>query len=159
MAQQDLGGQGLLFIKAAWSCLNTPHLERLHCTHDQPITDIYTWKHTTLTSNIHALHSICTCNPNKQQPTDPCLRPHSQRTATKCPLSPRYVPFLWNTNLRCPKRSILYLGSLYLLQFKCHLPDKFATIHSVWNCFTCNLVKTEKRKTKNLPKEQQLSLI
>ena len=86
MAQQNLGGQSLVILKAVWSHSHMPHSIRLHCTHDQRITEISTWQHTTLTGDIHALHSIKKCNTSKQWATDPRLRPHSHWRATVCPL-------------------------------------------------------------------------
>ena len=126
MAQQDLGGQSLI-IKAAWSRSNTPHLVQLHCTHDQPIMEISIWQHTTLTGDIHTLHSIQSHNPSKQWATDPCLRPHSHWRANICLLCLKHKYAVTPSALYCNLDQFTFSHSSEIYQINVQQYAAFVT--------------------------------
>ena len=148
MAQQDLGGQRLLIIKAAWSCSNTPQWVRLHCTHISPSLrsspeNTLQWQTTSMPSTI-----FNPAIPASNGPQTHALH-HSHWRATTCPLFRGYVLFFETEISGDHKCSILQytaLESLYLLPFKRNLPDKCATTCSFCNFFPRNPVHTEKWK-------------
>jgi len=51
MEQQPPVGQGLLIVETSRSHSDTPHSVGLLWTSDQPVTDIFTWQRTTLTTD------------------------------------------------------------------------------------------------------------
>jgi len=73
--RQGLVGQGLLIMEDSWSNSDTPHSVGLLWTSDQPDTKTSTWKHTTVTTDIHARGAIRTRNLRKRTAADPHLRP------------------------------------------------------------------------------------
>jgi hypothetical protein len=74
MAQKTLVGQGLLIIEASRSHSDTPHSVGLLWTSNRPDAETSTWKHTTLTRDLHAPGGIRTHNPSKRAAADPQLR-------------------------------------------------------------------------------------
>ena len=74
MAQQPLGGQGLLIIEASRSHSDTPHSVGLLWASDQPEEDLHLTAQHSQETDIHAQGGIPTRNPSKRAAADPRLR-------------------------------------------------------------------------------------
>ena len=133
MAQQDLGGQGPLIIKAAWSAHHW---------------DLYLKTH--YTNRRHPCHPQYSNPPSHQGMGH---RPTPQTTVSGgLPHGPYSVDMssFFETEIsgdhKCRILQYTALVSLYLLPFKRNLPDKCATTCSFCTFFPRNPVHTEKWK-------------
>jgi len=74
MAQQPPVGRGLLIFKASRSHSDKPHSVGLLWTRNRPVAQTYTWKHTTIATDIHAPGGNRNRNPIKRAVAHPSLR-------------------------------------------------------------------------------------